>query len=331
MAEDAKRIDRLITLLLALTAVYALALGMNSYFGLKQVLDTAKEDSKRTLDDIRDRYPELANWQMNLRTIMSELRSVFEAGEDWTEHAYGKLSWRKRQEILMAELRFAGLEVFRLEANEAYRPRVMEICQGLGRFYSSKYLTEGFRLDWNCASIYFERAMRQGTPSARLLKDLGVHFTQPEVRSMITPFASLPPAEQHELKLLRKEAETAFSESLALNKAEPGALFGQGWLLYRKGNYEDAIVQYSRLTKITEWREAERRKFLADGYRNIACCRHLRGEPAALVFEDVKKSIEVAKAEGFLDQWIPEILADDDLKTFFAAHPEDTAALTAAG
>jgi hypothetical protein len=49
-AEEAKRIDRFMTLLLALTSLYAIALGLNSYFGLKQVLDTAKEDSKNAVE-----------------------------------------------------------------------------------------------------------------------------------------------------------------------------------------------------------------------------------------------------------------------------------------
>ena len=42
--DHARHLDRLATLLLTLTSLYALALGLNSYFGLKQILDSGKED-----------------------------------------------------------------------------------------------------------------------------------------------------------------------------------------------------------------------------------------------------------------------------------------------
>src|SRR6202020_2798874 len=56
-ADNSKQLDRLLTLLLTLTSLYALALGLNSYFGLKQILDAGKED----LGKLRDFLSESRN------------------------------------------------------------------------------------------------------------------------------------------------------------------------------------------------------------------------------------------------------------------------------
>jgi len=237
VAEDARRIDRLVTLLLAVTGIYAVARGLNSYFGLKQILDNAKDESRRILGDMQERYPEFANSQTNLQVIVSELNAVLQTEEDWTKHAYGRASWRKRQEIVMAEMRLTGLEPFRLEAVETYRPRLLRIYQGLGRFYSSKYWIDGSRPDWERASIYFERALRLGEPPADLLKDFGVHLIQLEVR-LAGDFPALPAAERRRLEDLRRQAEQMFTESLTKRANEPGALFALGWVHNRSGRYQ---------------------------------------------------------------------------------------------
>ncbi|MBC8166578.1 MAG: tetratricopeptide repeat-containing protein [Bryobacteraceae bacterium] len=352
IAEEGKRIDRMVTLLLGLTSLYALALGLNSYFGLKQVLDSAKEDSKRavayarddsrrvverlqaeskqTLDsakenfqqfrqEIRDKYPELANLHANLRDLIGGMSAVFRAGEDWTEHAYSSLSPRKRQELLMTELRLAGLEVFRLDDFSSYRPEMVRLCQGFGRFYSSKFAAEGSAGDWERARLYFERAIRLEPPNAGLLKDFGVHLTQPEVK--MTERRSNYQASGEELRVrdrLRTEAENAFSESLSQNADEPGSLFGLGYIWFRKGDYKAAEDCYKRLTALTRWREGERRKYLCDGFRNLACCLWLQGKTdVADVFSILEKSKREAVEQHFYDEWRLEVQEDGDLRSLF--------------
>jgi hypothetical protein len=197
-AEDVKRIDRLVTILLALSSLYALGLGLHSYFGLKQILDTAKEDSKRAVqlaeqdstrarqefdqfrEELRAKYPEMADLHANLREMVADI-SLFQARDNWAEHAYHRLNERRRQEMLMAEQWFAGLEVFRLMRSDMYRPEITATYQGFARFYSSKFSSEGRRGDWERAELYFRRAL--GSPEAQpaLLKDYGVHLTQVEV------------------------------------------------------------------------------------------------------------------------------------------------------
>src|SRR5580700_8823834 len=58
-ADNSKQLDRLVTLLLTLTSLYALALGVNSYFGLKQILDSGKEDLGKLRDFLADSRTEV--------------------------------------------------------------------------------------------------------------------------------------------------------------------------------------------------------------------------------------------------------------------------------
>jgi hypothetical protein len=202
ISEDAKRIDKLVTLLLGLASFYAIALGLNSYFGLRQILDTADKDSKaavaRTVSDsrrvlakvaadtraaitsargeskrvlndvttdsqrtvanakadfdrfreeIRQNYPEIANLHDNLRGQVLSI-ALFQERSNWSDYTWAKLSDRQREDTRMAEFWFAGLEVFALARLSAYAGEVTAICQGFGRFYSSRFMATKLRADW---------------------------------------------------------------------------------------------------------------------------------------------------------------------------------------
>ena len=328
ISEDAKRIDKIVTLLLGLASFYAIALGLSSYFGLKQILETARHDSaeavshtqsdsqraldkmksdmqsaltlateqstrtldkvendtrtainvahgeagrvldevttesKRTLtrakedfdrfaDEIRQNYPEIANLHSNLRELVHSI-TLFQERGNWSDSTWAKLSDRQREDTQMAEFRFAGLEVFALSQLSTYTSEVTAICQGFARFYSSRFKALKARGDWERGCIYFERALRNAAPKPALLKDQGVHLTQLEVARQteidnLGGIDHLPPAEFLELQSLRTRAEMAFLESLKLNTAEPGALFGLGWLNFRKNEFAGAAGRYTAL------------------------------------------------------------------------------------
>jgi len=316
-ADNSRQLDRLVTLLLTLTSLYALALGLNSYFGLKQILDSGKEDLGKLRDfladsrtevreklrdvdtkvafaiadansqlvafrtELREKYPELANLHANLRDVLSGIRLMFQPGQNWTTQ-YGELTSEQREKFQVAEIRVAGMEVFRLGDLESFRPDVRRAYQGLGRFYSSRYKDEKMRSYWERGSLYFDTAVHldraPARPPAELLKDLGVHLTLIE-KAMEDRLAAgtAAPEEMREIEMLRSRAERAFRESLSENPLEPGALFGLGWVLTRKPDYQDAIAQYARVTAITTWAYGDRQKYLEDAYLNQACCYALLG------------------------------------------------------
>jgi len=241
-----------VTLLLTLTSLYALALGLNSYFGLKQILDSGKDDLGKLRDfladsrmeireklrdvdtkvgsaiasansqlvdfrtELREKYPELANLHANLRDVLSGIRLMFQPGQNWTTQ-YGELTPEQREKFGFAEIRVAGMEVFRLGDLDSFRPDVRRAYQGLGRFYSSKYRDEKLRSYWERGSLYFDTAVQldraPAKPPAELPKDLGVHLTLIE-KAMEDRLAAgtAAPEELREIEMLRSRAERAFRE-----------------------------------------------------------------------------------------------------------------------
>ncbi len=310
-AENSKQLDRLVTLLLTLTSLYALALGLNSYFGLKQILDSGKEDlgklreflaeSRSAVRDklgevdtkvdvtvagttslladfrteLREKYPEMADLRANLRGILAEILLMFPTGRDWVKQ-YGALLSEQREKFGVAEMRIIGLEVFGLGEVDALRQDARQVYQGLGRFYGSRYRNEKLRSYWERALLHFETAVQldPSKPSSELLKDLGVHLTLIEqiVDDRVAAGGTATPEAQREVETLRARAEGAFNKSLRENPSEAGARFGLAWLLFKRLDYRDAFEQYAAVTAITEWPIGDRQKFLEDAYLCQACC-----------------------------------------------------------
>jgi tetratricopeptide (TPR) repeat protein len=374
--ETSKQLDRLLTLLLTLTSLYALALGLNSYFGLKQILESGKEDLSKLRDflsesrsavrdklaevdtklagavasansqlsdfrtELREKYPELASLHANLRDILDEIRLMFPTGRDWIKE-YAELTTQQREKVGVAEMRFIGLEVFRLGNVDRLRPNIRQVYQGLGRFYSSRYRNEKQRPYWERASLYFQTAVRldPAEPRPELLKDQGVHLTLVEqildLRVAAPGGAPATPREIREVEMLRSSAEQAFRESLSGNPLEPGALFGLAWLLYKKTDYRDAIAQYALVTTITLWAPGDRQKFLEDAYLNQACCYSLlAGDPAdpecAAALDCLKQSKDVAVECNRLLEWkakIEEEANAKDLRRLHALRAQDLDAI----
>jgi hypothetical protein len=373
-ADNSRRTDRLITLLLTLTSLYAIALGLNSYFGLKQILDNGKEElgrlqtyvtqsqgnlqsslqtgsqkisevvdaaNKQLADfrvELRNKYPELANLHENLRDLLNEMRLMFQPGHNWTTQ-YGELVVAQRQKIELAEIRIAGLEVFRLGELESFREDVRRVYQGLGRFYSSRYKEEKQRAYWERASLYFDTAVELDSvePPAELMKDLGVHLTLIEqlVEARKTAGSQPTPEEIKEVEALRLKAEQVFVKSLKANPVEPGALFGLGWLLYKRQEFQAAIDTYAKLTGIPNLSASDRKKYLDDAYFNQACCYSLMAKPnpADAAYGNaltcLTQSKAIAKEFNRLTDWIPKVEKESaqDLRPLAAAKQTELAAL----
>jgi len=359
-AENSRQLDRLLTLLLTLTTLYALALGLNSYFGLRQILDSGKEDLGRLREflgqsrtevkekladvdtaleafqkEIRERYPELANLHANLRGVFDEIRLMFQPGQNWTRQ-FKDMTPEQRERFAVAEMRLAGLEVFRLGDLDSFRPDVLRLYQALGRFYSSRFLEKKLRADWERAAIYFRAAVQldPAKPPADLMKDVGVHLSMIEqlVDKRRESGEPIPPVETREVETLRARAEAAFRESLGANPNEPGALVGFSWVLYKQGNYRDALAQSILLTGIQAWTSSDREKFLEGGWLNRAYCHSLLAGPDptdtayASALSELKESRKVAEEYGRLPQWkttVEKESASGDLRKLRTAKPQE--------
>ncbi len=353
-SEESKGTFQLLTLLVTLSSLYALALGLNSYFSLKQILDNAEKDSKRATDQvekaieksetqlqdfrdaIRSRYPELANLQRSLQDLIEQTSSALEPKEDWKKTIYPNLSPAKRQQVLIAEARLSGLEVFRLGDLQTYSRDVRDIYHALGRFYGSKYAAEGTRPDWHRARIYFDIALGiarevKEASSAGVFSDAGSHFLQPVIGKVPLAAVSEPAdPDLDDLPRLRDRAEALFRSSLQLDPLDARALYNLAWIENKKGDARKALELAKRLIAITAWRSGDREWFLGWALYNCACYRAKafpeNKEELRTALADLEKSKSEMRPED-IGQWKRSFASEPDLSALRSAFPAAAGAL----
>jgi len=169
---------------------------------------------------------------------------------------------------------------------------------------------------------------------------LGVHLTLIEqiTEDRVVAGGTVTPAEMREVEMLRSRAERAFRESLSENSLEPGALFGLGWVLYKKPDYRDEVAQYAVVTAITEWAAGDRQKYLEDAYLNQAGCYSLlaTADSADAAYTVALASLEESKKVAIeykrLSEWkvkVEQEAASKDLRKLKAARGQELATLLA--
>jgi tetratricopeptide (TPR) repeat protein len=341
-AEKAEGMEKLLSLVLVITSLYALALGVNAYVGLQSTLKKAENE----LDEIQRRYPELADLDQNLRMIVNRTSVVTRRlGEDWTR-AYKDLAARQRGEFMLAESLVGGMELFGLGQQDKFSKDIIEIYHGLGIVLSSKFSVESEngsenRNDWERALIYFEKARngaRSGTgldakAKARLFKDCGVHLT---MLQQVNKGRSLSVSGLSELNGFAQDAKWAFEESLAQNPEQAGALFGLSWICAEMTDFSYAIKTITRLIGLESWEGVDREKYLAFAYYNRASFRVLGAPGDAAVhgeaMADLVRSAKLAKEQGKAEQWRKTFDDDSskvggDLRSLWSTHAGELQAL----
>jgi tetratricopeptide (TPR) repeat protein len=147
---------------------------------------------------------------------------------------------------------------------------------------------------------------------------------------------TVTPAELSEVERLRSRSERAFRESLSGDPLEPGALFGLGWVLYKKLDYQDAIAQYSVLIANTAMKAGDREKYLEDAYLNRAVCYSLLAGPETTdaaftkALADLEESKKIAVEYNRLPEWkvkIEKEAGSGDLRKLLSLRPRELAAL----
>jgi hypothetical protein len=271
-ARNAENLGRLLAFLTFATSLFVIALGANSYFGFRQILQSAKddlnlahkgvEDMPKKIDamkaEIYAAYPLLQNVDAALRELVTTLRDVLPVDVNWREDV--RLTEADRQRGLNAELTVAGLEVFQLGRFERYRRSASEIYQGLALFYGNQAVrrtTPGGAVDGDApeiqrALLYIDKACRTDERNAAAFRDFGA------LHAVRQDFAN---------------AKRGYEASLAIDPEEPGALFGVAYIQASAANPElsEAIERMNALIQKGRWEPGQKKKYLAEAYTNRAC------------------------------------------------------------
>ena len=186
----ADELERLLTLLLGLSTIYAIALGLSAYQQLKdstdkleKLTDKAEEKIQGFADKVVTKFPLFADMDIAIGMIMDHLMRSLPV-IDWSDADYRKLKDQEKQEILFYEKTVASFEYFDLRRTPNVRETTSEIYHGLGNFYGLKYVSEGKKHtdDRERSRFYLERAIDHDTGNTGALNDrafLAVYLDDP--------------------------------------------------------------------------------------------------------------------------------------------------------
>jgi tetratricopeptide (TPR) repeat protein len=257
--KHADSLEKLLSFLLALTALYGIALGLNAYQQAKESaektkqimdqaersvgemrirLDAMRQEAKQEVNDflmkMHSTFPVFGDMDNSIRNIMFRVMRLLPI-LDWSEESFKRLTEQEKQEILFYEKTVASFEYFELGP---MRQTASEIYHGLGNFYGLKFLTGGRSPDdWQRAAFYLERAIKQDGHNIGALNDRGMlELSYDESRK--------------EVKFDLERAKEYFERSRLINGNQQRALYNLAWLLSAKKDYQGAAdILTEALTK----------------------------------------------------------------------------------
>lgn len=310
--KHADELEKLLSFLLGLTALYGIALGINAYQQAKDSSDRADQITKRAeqsvehletklaalrneaklevdefLNKMRSTFPVFGDMDNAIRNIMFKLIRLLPI-LDWSEDGYRNLANQEKQEILFYEKTVASFEYFDLGT---LREPASEIHHGLGNFYGLKFLTDGKDPEhWERSAFYLERAIRQNRRNIGALND----------RAMLAVSYDDPKRQPDDLQSFKTtEARKYFNQSLTVDPDQQRPLYNLAWFLHGEKKYKDSAETLTEALQKNRWQEKasfSRRKNIL---YNRACAWSRCAETAPS--QDVKSSL-LEKAWGDLDE-----------------------------
>ena len=294
-AKNAENLGKLLAFLTFATSLFVILLGANSYFGFRQILQSAKDDLNLAHTEVKDipkkmdamqaeiyaAYPLLQNVNAAVRELVATLRvDVLPVDANWRLDLH--LSEANVQHALTAELRVAVLEIFQLGRFERYRRPASEIYQALALFYGYRAARKADAAgaagdpfegpEIQRALLYIEKACQTDEKNAAAFRDFG----------------ALLAARQDFTAAKRK-----YEESLRIDQQEPGALFGLAFIQAKATTPPDlmgAIERMNALIQKSHWEPGQKKKYLAEAYTNRACYQALLGKTSTLADQNALHS-----------------------------------------
>jgi tetratricopeptide (TPR) repeat protein len=310
--KHADELEKVLSFLLGLTALYGIALGINAYQQAKDSSDRtneitkraersvehwqadltvlkndAKQDVEKFLNTMRGTFPVFGNMDHSIRDIMFRLTRLLPV-LDWSERNYKNLNNQEKEEILFYEKTVASFEYFDLGT---LREPASEIHHGLGNFYGLKFLTDGRHAeDWERSVFYLGRAIRQNRHNIGALNDramLAVSYDDPDRR----------PADLESYKIA--EARNYFNQSLGVDPDQQRPRYNLAIFLHVEKKYKEAADMLTEALEKGRWQERPVLARRVDLLYNRACawCRN-----ADSVSSVSQRPSLLAKAWGDLDE-----------------------------
>ncbi len=298
-SERADELEKLLTLLLGISTIYAIALALSAYQQLKDSTDKieavsdkadreirelpgkieslrrdAKNEIKQQMEEaqreiekfvmrVETKFPLLAEMDISIRAIMDQLIGLLPVidSSEWSDAEYRRLAHERREEILFYEKTVAALVYFDLQRASHIRRTVSEIYHGLGNFYGLKYQWEGKQEDdKQRARFYLERAIRHDSENSGALND----------RGYLAVYLDDPPD--------YTRAKALFSKSLEADPEQQRARYNLAYIEHAEGNYHRSQELLSDALLTSRWQNESPARNRNSILYNRACAYARLGE-----------------------------------------------------
>jgi len=271
-------LQRLLTILVGFSTIYAAALALNA---LKEAKESQEKLSKleteltaeaqKTRDELLGTFPLFSrmskNFETTVRTMLDILPTV-----DKSAPCYRDPSSAERELVLFYEKAFAAAEYFDLKH---FSKDVARIYQGLGNFYAisarnSETLSEkttdliekarhhqAYKDCLERARFYLERAVKTDPRNTGALND----------RAYLELVIARPP--EQDLKVARHYCERSLEEDGKQQRAR----FNLGWLklVHEPKDYNGSVELFRAAKDMPNWQQTEPARRVAEILYNKAC------------------------------------------------------------
>ncbi|PYP89099.1 MAG: hypothetical protein DMG65_14085 [Candidatus Angelobacter sp. Gp1-AA117] len=311
-------LERLLSLLLAGSTIYALAVGYNAY---QQSKDTTKklEDLEKDLKDLKSEaekhieqlqsritrsFPLFTDLDFAISTTTNKILRLF-PHLDLSEQV--NLSAQEKQQILFYEKATAAFEFFE---THSLRAEISGIYRGLGNFYARKFKQDSaanpqpstLQDDKDRALFYLNYAIQQDDKNSNALNDRG--YFALEIEQPAQPV----------------KAKGDFLSSLKANPEQQRARYNLALIEHRAGNFNESIRIIDLALEKKNWQEEPIPERVPDLRYNRACslacaARQVQGTKQDAHLESAMSELEKIATAAAADWKNIHTALEADLKT----------------
>jgi tetratricopeptide (TPR) repeat protein len=257
-AKRADDIEHLLSVLLAISTVYAIALGVNAYAQLKEssakmekLTDSMTHDAEKTKSEILQIFPIFDGIDIQITAIMSHLLDLLPR-IDIAQKKYADLTPEQREAVRYYEQSIAATEIFNMRP---FAEKRSGIYHGLGNFYALRFVGEN-RTDNESLQrclFYLGKAIALDPKNIAALND----------RAYVA--LRIYATENYE------EARRFFELSRQADPEQQRALYNLSWIYHKQGDFTTSINLATEALNVGKWQMSKETARISDIYYHRAC------------------------------------------------------------
>ena len=297
-------LERLLSLLITISTVYAIVLGLGAYAQVKdsasrieKLEESLSQEAEKTKNEVLRIFPLFEGIESQMTRTMNVLLGLLPR-IDIAQKRFDDLSASEKEAVFYYEKSIAATELFNVRSFKDKRSGIFHV---LGNFYALKYVASD-RKDGELLQrslFYLELAIHLDPTNVGALNDRGyiaLRIYQTENRD---------------------EALRYYTESVAADPEQQRARYNMAWIYHKNGNYTESIATVTEALSKIKWQLASDKARLSDLRYHRACSRareECKKPPAKRNFEAVFDDLEEILRNESTD-W-PNIIAafKEDIK-----------------